>query len=366
MWLPHGLLTASALLAMQFGHSRLCIASILLLISLMLPWIPIEWLISQVVQDSMPSLLMVTMITLLWDRDRGLMLSGVAISIAVVALSLGLFVVASLLLNQYTSVLITFLPAAMQNLNLTPMPILPLLMTIMILFTGVVRLFIQPSNRHSALLFTALMLISISLYFNRQFPLLVYSIIAIAFFVMILLDGYNMAFKDELTGIDGRRALMQFVSTLGKKYAVVMGDVDKFKNFNDKYGHDVGDQVLKMVATCMNNVGGGGRAFRYGGEEFTLVFPNKTAKQALIYVEEVRAAIESRGFQIRKPGRAKGKPEQRSGKTKETMTNVFVTSSFGIAERNEANNEFTKVMKASDNALYKAKSAGRNCTVINK
>jgi diguanylate cyclase (GGDEF)-like protein len=88
----------------------------------------------------------------------------------------------------------------------------------------------------------------------------------------VLQDSYRMAFHDELTGLPGRRALNERLMGLDDHYAIAMIDVDHFKLFNDSWGHEVGDQVLKLVASRLQRVGGGGRAYRYGGEEFTIVF----------------------------------------------------------------------------------------------
>ncbi|HEX8961290.1 MAG TPA: diguanylate cyclase, partial [Geobacteraceae bacterium] len=97
----------------------------------------------------------------------------------------------------------------------------------------------------------------------------------------VLQDSYNMAFRDDLTGLQSRRALNEQLMGLGRQYVVAMVDVDHFKRFNDTYGHDVGDQVLKMVATKLQAVRGGGKAFRYGGEEFTIIFPRKRGAEII-------------------------------------------------------------------------------------
>lgn len=83
-------------------------------------------------------------------------------------------------------------------------------------------------------------------------------------------EAYQMAFRDELTGLPGRRALNERMQRLGRNYVIAMTDVDHFKKFNDTHGHDVGDQVLRLVASRLSKVTGGGRAHRYGGEEFAL------------------------------------------------------------------------------------------------
>jgi len=79
--------------------------------------------------------------------------------------------------------------------------------------------------------------------------------------------------------LPSRRALIERLPSLGRRYTVAMVDVDHFKNFNDTYGHDAGDQVLRMVASRLGEVSGGGTAFRYGGEEFTILFPGKGGKE---------------------------------------------------------------------------------------
>src|SRR5262249_9055677 len=121
--------------------------------------------------------------------------------------------------------------------------------------------------------------------------------------------GYEVAHCDELTGLPGWRTLKEFMSHLGGCYVVAMCDVDHFKAFNDIYGHDAGDQVLKFVASMISRVRGGARAFRYGGEEFTVVFPGRSAMEAQLFVESLRAAIAASGFRLRGSRRPDKKPE---------------------------------------------------------
>lgn len=168
---------------------------------------------------------------------------------------------------------------------------------------------------------------------------------------------YTMAFRDELTGLAGRRSLNQALASLGNRYTVAMLDVDHFKKFNDTYGHDVGDEVLKMVATQMARVGGGGKPFRYGGEEFTVLFPGKSIDVALPHLEQLRENIANAPFIVRGPGRPRKKPEKkRKGSTKK----VSITISIGAAERSSDHGSPQEVIKTADKALYKAKKAGRN------
>lgn len=84
-----------------------------------------------------------------------------------------------------------------------------------------------------------------------------------------------------------------------------MADVDHFKKFNDTWGHEVGDDVLKMVARHFDRVGGGGTAYRYGGEEFGVVFPGKTLAHCRPYLDELRQAIADYQLVLRNAPRRK-------------------------------------------------------------
>lgn len=181
---------------------------------------------------------------------------------------------------------------------------------------------------------------------------------AVAMLTAAIQDSYRLAFVDELTGLPARRALTMETMKLGQRYAIAMLDVDHFKKFNDTYGHDIGDQVLRMVAGRMQRVAGGGKPFRYGGEEFTVVFHGKTVEEALPVLDTLRKSIEDSGFTIRAKDRPKSKPtksKNAGGKR------VSVTISIGVSERSEKNPDPDAVMKAADQALYRAKKAGRNC-----
>lgn len=122
---------------------------------------------------------------------------------------------------------------------------------------------------------------------------------ALAFGFAVIQDSWRMAYLDALTGLPGRRALDEQLRKLGRQYVVALLDVDHFKRFNDRYGHDVGDQVLRLVASRLQRHAAG-RAFRYGGEEFCLLYPERTLAQVLPLLEELRADIASSGFDLRR------------------------------------------------------------------
>jgi PleD family two-component response regulator len=145
-----------------------------------------------------------------------------------------------------------------------------------------------------------------------------------------------------------------------------MCDVDHFKRFNDTYGHDVGDQVLKMVAAKLSQVGGGGRAFRYGGEEFLVVFRGRSAKEAEPFVESLRRSIADTGFILRSPDRPASKPLRATQTTASSATRVDISISIGIAERSTRHSTPELVLDAADATLYRAKEAGRNCLKLDE
>lgn len=178
-------------------------------------------------------------------------------------------------------------------------------------------------------------------------------------------EAYQMAFRDELTGLPGRRALNERMQRLGRNYVIAMTDVDHFKKFNDTHGHDVGDQVLRLVASRLSKVTGGGRAYRYGGEEFALVFAGKTAEECLPHLEAVREMIANYAIQLRdqnsRPQDDSAGRQRRSGSGSAT---VSVTISIGVAERLIDHRNPEAVLKSADEALYSAKAAGRNCVVM--
>lgn len=176
--------------------------------------------------------------------------------------------------------------------------------------------------------------------------------------ISVIETSYSLAFQDELTGLPTRRALNEALFKLGNRYAVAMLDIDFFKKFNDRHGHDVGDQVLRMVASILSKVTGG-KAFRYGGEEFTVIFPGKCADEAIPHLEQLRKAAASSGFTIRSRNRPRTKPKNPKA-IRRSQKKVSITISIGVAERDERQTSPQEVVKAADKALYRAKKAGRN------
>jgi diguanylate cyclase (GGDEF)-like protein len=179
--------------------------------------------------------------------------------------------------------------------------------------------------------------------------------------VAVMQDTFRMAFRDELTGLPSRRALNERLASLGRRYTVAMLDVDRFKGLNDRFGHDVGDQVLKMVSARLVRVGGGGKVYRYGGEEFTVVFSGKSVDEALPHLEALREDIATYQLALRGPQRVEeAKPDGKRRGIGVTGRAVSVTISIGVAESDERLTTPEDVIQAADKALYRAKNRGRN------
>jgi diguanylate cyclase len=160
---------------------------------------------------------------------------------------------------------------------------------------------------------------------------------------------------DALTGLANRKMFdeelrkgVMNAMEEGSSYCVAMTDIDFFKKFNDTYGHQTGDQVLKLVAQILSgNVKGKDLAARYGGEEFILLLPDTELDQAQMLCEKIRLAVSSKRIRDKKSGQDMGN----------------ITLSIGISKHRpgEKLNEF---IHRADEGLYFAKGNGRNQTVL--
>ncbi len=157
---------------------------------------------------------------------------------------------------------------------------------------------------------------------------------------------------DGLTGIANRKKFdatlkgaMNDAQDTDEALCLAIADIDFFKKFNDTFGHQVGDQVLKLVAMALDqNVKGRDLAARYGGEEFALILPMTGLENAIALTDQVRKAIASKSI--------------RKKNSQENYGNV--TMSFGVAEYRKGES-IASLIERADAALYKAKDAGRNC-----
>ncbi len=181
--------------------------------------------------------------------------------------------------------------------------------------------------------------------------------------VALVVASARWAFVDPLTGLPGRRACEEALAELGTVFTVAMVDVDRFKSINDRFGHAAGDQVLRLVAARLAEVGGAGRAFRWGGEEFVVVFANRSMDTSLPFLEAVHRAIAATPFHIRGANRPRRRPKEPLRRP-ETPA-VTVTVSMGVAaSKPEAPVNAGDAVRSADAAMYRAKTSGRNriCT----
>ncbi len=198
---------------------------------------------------------------------------------------------------------------------------------------------------------------------NIDLPLsgiVLFSVAGISIVLALIQDSYFMAYHDQLTSLPGRRALDEQLLKLGVKYVLVMVDIDYFKKFNDRFGHDVGDQVLRFIAVKLESVAGGGKVFRYGGEEFTILFPGKTMWDVESHLQTTHEMISNSRFYVRDRSRPKDAPDISSQPSVRKLRKVKITVSMGVAEKSDGHANPGDVLKQADQALYRAKNKGRN------
>ena len=189
-----------------------------------------------------------------------------------------------------------------------------------------------------------------------------FSLSGILIIVYVMSASHDMAFNDQLTNIPGRHALEVDMKHLGRKYSMAMVDIDHFKKFNDTYGHDIGDDVLKLVARILRETTGGAKAYRYGGEEFTIIFKGKNTEQVKEHLQVLISEIQNYDMIIRNTHDRPDDHEvgmQKRGKNGKPTKVVNVTVSIGLSD-STTTKQPEEVLKLADNALYKAKETGRN------
>lgn len=240
-------------------------------------------------------------------------------------------------------------------IDIIQIPQVSILLYLLVFLILCLKLFFKPTLMDSSLVgVIAMTFLAFTMKNDSIAANIFYTMSGLILVIGVVEASYFMAYRDELTGIPARRALKEAMLKLGGKYTIAMVDIDHFKKFNDTYGHDIGDEVLQMVASNLSQVGGGGKAFRFGGEEFTLLFANKNREEVLPQLEELRRSIAKQKHTYKKKRKV-------NGKDKTVVKQLGVTISIGVAEKNESYRTAEEVLKAADKALYKAKKNGRNC-----
>ena len=234
---------------------------------------------------------------------------------------------------------------------------------------------IMPRNRPLSLRFEyILVLVSAFLMMDREaaggatagplFPAICSTAIMLILITGIVRIFLRNALVDELTGLQNRRALDERLKRLSGAFALSLVDIDHFKVVNDTHGHAEGDNALRWTAKHLID-SAGKRAYRYGGEEFCVVFPARIADRARDEMERFRRSLADGHFYLRKiPRTKKQKKLKKKRGSNEAKKRVKVTVSIGIAARGPRHKTAEKVLKAADEALYRAKDGGRNRTTV--
>ena len=172
-----------------------------------------------------------------------------------------------------------------------------------------------------------------------------------------LAEAQELGLRDPLTSLSNRRCFdvnlakeIEEAHSHGTAMCLVMGDIDSFKGINDTFGHQIGDEILKMFAKLLSsNVKGRDTVARFGGEEFAIILPETRLADAEHLTESIRSQLEGKELAVNNSGEPIGK----------------ITASFGIAQLGERDDADTLVQRA-DARLYEAKCAGRNRVVIDQ
>lgn len=299
----------------------------------------------------------------LW-HERGQPLIDVIKRLLYQTLAFGLFVLLAAWRPEHMVSLIASVHLPTMPLQWSVLPALPTLA----IYAAVLVLGIQavwtPRTEHTAMFLSAVCLAVMlpRVFADAAVVPVGCSFILLLFAGSIVQETFRMAFRDELTGLRGRRALNDVLTRLDGNYSIAMVDIDHFKAFNDTHGHQTGDQVLRLVAARLNRAGGGSRAYRYGGEEFALVFFGKLAHECLETLEGVRVVIESARMRLRDESsrpqsEAQGRAKRGTGVDRPGLR---VTVSIGVSDSKHSPDGPMAVIAAADAALYAAKGAGRN------
>lgn len=358
-WLPLGIATVILILCLRFNRSRI----LFIVLTVVLAYIVLQGFLTglgragaSIVWSTLCLLIPLNILiySLLKERGTFTLWGGTRFALLLIP-----FTVTMGLAQHYPEALNALLHTRLLNHELLsglqfPQPSLVMMLLALLVLNG--QMFSRPCAQTGAL-FTALLASIVMLYFrgSPSASAVFASAAMLMLAVAVIQESWSMAYIDQLTNLPGRRALEEKMLKLGGNYSIAMIDIDHFKRFNDRHGHDAGDQVLSMVASRIEQAVSGGQAFRYGGEEFTVVFPGKGIEDSLCVLDDVRNNVSNNCFQLRKKDRRRGKSRK-----KKSTKNVKVTISIGVASRNESLSSTKDVIRAADKALYRAKKQGRN------
>ncbi|USD38012.1 GGDEF domain-containing protein [Ferrimonas sp. SCSIO 43195] len=238
-------------------------------------------------------------------------------------------------------------------------PVVPLLLlTLYLLVTGLSLIRRQETSDGVALLALLSMGFGFCGFNTECGPEVSFGLFALAVVTLQVLHSYRLAFFDPLTGLRNRRSLLSMLLDHPKGYHLAMVDIDHFKDFNDAFGHDVGDEVLRAVAKVLERVGAGGKVFRLGGEEFVVVFVSRDRNACIGALQAVREMVAHYPFTVRQPLNASAQ------QAATPLQPQQITVTIGLAQHSPQDDSVDAVLARADKALYRGKSRGRNCLVV--
>lgn len=193
---------------------------------------------------------------------------------------------------------------------------------------------------------------------SRQAALTLFGMLGGATLLLAVMENlWRQMNIDELTELPGRRRLKHHLRCLDKSYVLAIVDIDHFKRINDTHGHAAGDQVLRYLASELRRHLGG-KAYRYGGEEFVIIYEQQSYEAALNDLDDLREAVSRKEFFLRGSNRPARKPRHPHRAT--PAASIRLTISIGAAHPSAHFQTPQDVLEAADQALYQAKENGRN------
>jgi len=211
--------------------------------------------------------------------------------------------------------------------------------------------FLAPANTYS--LYSQTLINPVTLFIGSMAQMCMAFGFVLMLHYRLAADLQKLASSDALTGAMNRRSLEQEGARLsarcirtGDTLAIMMLDVDHFKSINDRYGHPVGDEVLRrLTELAQKTIRGDDYFARYGGEEFCILLPSTLEKEAWILADRLRQTYAAMVMEF-------------DGEI------LHSTISIGVSDSMHAGVEFTSLVAAADQAMYRAKQEGRNRVVM--
>lgn len=210
----------------------------------------------------------------------------------------------------------------------------------------------------------ALIAVTLALHFINA-PITSMMFYTVACLIMILalsLDNFHLTKIDVLTELPGKRAFRKKLLTMKNHYCIAILDIDQFSKTNKKYGLDICNQILRMIASRSRDMGRKGLAYRYAGEEFAIIFYDMKLNEAHMYLGRLCNSIANEPFLLRRKRRPYFKPLVLPIHTIAKPVHVSVT--VGVAEKQSHHKNPVEVLRTAKDALNRAKLQAREELIL--